>query len=325
MIISKTPYRVSLFGGGTDHYNYFSKYDGITVGGSINKYIYISVRKLPVFFKHRFRISWSKIENVKKIENITHPIVRELLKHFHIKSGLEIHYDGDLPGNSGTGSSAAFCVGLIKCLAIYTNKKLTKKEIALLAYKIEKENLKESTGLQDQIYATYGGFSKITFTKKNFKVSKITNDAKTQKKIEENLILFYTYKSRVAHTIERKKFNNIKNKLRNLNEMKLMAHSAIKYIKEKDTDKIGLMLDKFWQHKKKLSTNVSNESIDKYYSTAIKNGALGGKLIGAGGGGFLLIYAKKKYHKKIIKSLKKLTPIKFNFTNKGSEIIENEI
>ena len=287
MIISKTPYRVSLFGGGTDHYDYFSKHIGVTVGGSINKYIYISLRKLPVFFKHRFRISWSKIENVKKIENITHPIVRELLKHFKIKDGLEIHYDGDLPGNSGTGSSAAFCVGLIKCLARYTKKNLTKKEIALLAYKIEKVNLKESTGLQDQIYATYGGFSKIIYTKK--------------------------------------KFSNIKNKLKSLNKMKLMAHQSVEYIKNKDTDKVGLMLDKFWQYKKKLSTNVTNEKIDKYYSIAIKNGALGGKLIGAGGGGFLLIYAKKKFHKKIIKSLHKLTPIKFNFTSKGSEIIENEI
>lgn len=325
MIISKTPYRVSLFGGGTDHYKYFSKYGGVTVGGSINKYIYISLRKLPVFFKHRFRISWSKIENVKKIENITHPIVRELLKHFNIKDGLEIHYDGDLPGNSGTGSSAAFCVGLINCLATYTNKKLSKKKVALLAYKIEKVNLKESTGMQDQIYATYGGFSKIIYTKKNFKITKITNDKKIKKKIEENLILFYTYKNRVAHTIEQKKFSNIKNKLKNLDKMKLMAHQAIKSIKEKDTDKIGLMLDKFWQHKKKLSAKVTNEEIDKYYSTAIKNGALGGKLIGAGGGGFLLIYAKKKYHKKIIISLKKLTPVKFNFTNKGSEIIENEI
>ncbi len=325
MIISKTPYRVSLFGGGTDHYNYFSKYKGITVGGSINKYIYISLRKLPVFFKHRFRISWSKIENVKKIENITHPIVRELLIHFKIKDGLEIHYDGDLPGNSGTGSSAAFCVGLIKCLALYKNIKLTKKEIALLAYKIEKKNLNEITGLQDQIYATYGGFSKIIFTKNDFKVSKITNDKKTQKKIEENLILFYTYKSRIAHTIEKKKFNNIKKKLKNLDDMKLMAHQAIKSIKEKDSDNIGLMLDKFWQLKKKLSPNVSNKNIDKYYLTAIKNGALGGKLIGAGGGGFLLIYAKKKYHKKIIFSLKNLTPVKFNFTDRGSEIIENEI
>tara|TARA_Y100000768_G_scaffold375568_1_gene346518 strand:+ start:137 stop:1114 length:978 start_codon:yes stop_codon:yes gene_type:complete len=325
MIISKTPYRVSLFGGGTDHYDYFSKYNGITVGGSINKYIYISLRKLPVFFKHRFRISWSKIENVKKIENITHPIVRELLNHFKIKEGLEIHYDGDLPGNSGTGSSAAFCVGLIKCLARYTKKNLTRKEIALLAYKIEKVNLKESTGIQDQIYATYGGFSKITYTKKEFKISKITKDKKIQKRIENNLILFYTYKSRVAHNIEKKKFSNIKNKLKNLDKMKLMAHQSIKHIKNNDIDKIGLMLDRFWQYKKKLSNNVTNEKIDQYYSIAIKNGALGGKLIGAGGGGFLLIYAKKKYHKKIIKSLNKLTPIKFNFTSKGSRIIENEI
>ncbi len=325
MIISKTPYRVSLFGGGTDHFNFFSKYGGITVGGSINKYIYISVRKLPVFFKHRFRISWSKIENVKKIENITHPIVRELLRHFKIKDGLEIHYDGDLPGNSGTGSSAAFCVGLIKCLACYTKKNLTKKQIALLAYKIEKQNLKESTGLQDQIYATYGGFSKIIYNKKNFKVSKITNDPKIQKNLENNLILFYTYKSRVAHTIEKKKFSNIKNKLKNLNEMKLMAFESVKLIKKKETDKVGKMLDRFWRNKKKLSPNVSNETIDKYYSIAIKNGALGGKLIGAGGGGFLLIYAKKKYHKKIIKNLSNLTPVKFNFTNKGSEIIEYEV
>ena len=325
MIISKTPYRVSLFGGGTDHYDYFSKHNGITVGGSINKYIYITLRKLPVFFKHRFRISWSKIENVKKIEDITHPIVRELLKHFKIKDGLEIHYDGDLPGNSGTGSSAAFCVGLIKCLAKYTKKNLTKKQIALLAYKIEKVNLKESTGLQDHIYATYGGFSKIIYTKKKFKIYKITKDKKIQKKIEDNLILFYTYKSRVAHTIEKKKFSKIKKKLKNLDKMKLMAQQSIKHINNNNIDKIGLMLDTFWQYKKKLSNNVTNEKIDKYYSIAIKNGASGGKLIGAGGGGFLLIYAKKKYHKKIIKNLNKLTPIKFNFSNKGSEIIENEI
>ena len=325
MIISKTPYRVSLFGGGTDHHDYFSKHNGITVGGSINKYIYISLRKLPVFFKHRFRISWSKIEKVKKIENITHPIVRELLKYFKLKNGLEIHYDGDLPGNSGTGSSAAFCVGLIKCLAKYTKKNLTKKEIALLAYKIEKNKLNESTGLQDHIYATYGGFSKVIYTKKTFKISKITNDKSIQKRIENNLILFYTYKSRVAHNIEKKKFSNINKKLKNLNKMKSMAYQSIKHIKNKDTNKIGLLLDQFWQHKKKLSTNVTNKKIDNYYSIAIKNGALGGKLIGAGGGGFLLIYAQKKYHNKIIKSLNKLTPIKFNFSNKGSEIIENEI
>ena len=210
MIISKTPYRVSLFGGGTDHYDYFSKHGGITVGGSIDKYIYISLRKLPIFFKHRFRISWSKIENVKKIEDITHPIVRELLKHFKIKEGVEIHYDGDLPGNSGTGSSAAFCVGLIKCLAEYTKIKLSKKQTALLAYKIEKINLKESTGLQDHLYAAYGGFSKIIYKKKSFKISKITNNVKTKKNIENNLILFYTYKNRVAHNIEKKKFNNLK-------------------------------------------------------------------------------------------------------------------
>ncbi len=325
MIISKTPYRVSLFGGGTDHYNYFSKHGGITVGGSIDKYIYITLRKLPVFFKHRYRISWSKIENVNKIENITHPIVRELLKYFKIKEGVEIHYDGDLPGNSGTGSSAAFCVGLIKCLAEYTKKKLTKNEIVLLAYKIEKEKLKESTGMQDQIYSTYGGFSKVIYNKKKFYVSKITNNLNIKKKIENNLLLFYTYKSRVAHKIEKKKFNNLKNKIKILNKMKLIAYKSIKFIQKNELDKIGNLLDQFWENKKTLSANVSNKKINKYYLEAKKLGAKGGKLIGAGGGGFLLIYAEKKHHKNIIKKLNKLTPVKFNFSDKGSEIIENEI
>ena len=325
MIISKTPYRVSLFGGGTDHYNYFSKYGGVTLGGSIDKYIYISLRKLPVFFEHRYRISWSKIENVKKINDITHPIVRELLKYFKVKDGLEIHYDGDLPGNSGTGSSAAFCVGLIKCLAQYTKKKLNKKQIALLAYKIEKDKLKESTGLQDHIYASYGGFNRINFSKNNFKVLNISKNKNITKKLSENLLLFYTYKNRVAHNIEKKKFKNLVKKVDILNQMKLMCLSSIKLIQENKLEEVGGLLDNFWKLKKKLSPKVSNNKIDYYYREAKKLGATGGKLIGAGGGGFLLIYAKKKYQGRIIKKLSSLTPIRFNFSNKGSEIIENEV
>ena len=322
MIISKTPYRVSLFGGGTDHYAYFSKYGGITIGGTINKYIFISLRKLPIFFKHRYRISWSKIENVKKIERISHPIVKELLKYFKIKEGLEIHYDGDLPGNSGAGSSAAFCVGLIKCLNEHTNKNLSKKQIVQLAYNIEKKKLKESTGLQDHIFATYGGFNKIIYTKKDFKITKISINKSIIKKLEKNLLLFYTYKRRVAHEIEKKKFSNIKKNLENLDEIKSISYKFLKITKNKKIDDIGKLLNEYWIYKKKLSSRVSNKKINYYYDKAIKAGALGGKLIGAGGGGFLLIYAKKKNHTKIIKKLKNLTPIKFKFTNNGSKILE---
>ena len=293
MIITKTPYRVSLFGGGTDHQTFFSKYGGITVGGSIDKYIYISLRKLPVFFKHRFRVSWSKIENVKKIEQITHPIVRELLKYFKIKDGLEIHYDGDLPGNSGTGSSAAFCVGLIRCLCEYTKTKLTKKQVVLLAYKIEKDKLKESTGLQDHIYATYGGFKKIIFEKNDFKVLNISRSKTVKNQIQKKLILFYTNKSRVAHKIEKENLKILKKKKVILQEMKSMSYKSLKYIKNRKYSEVGKLLNIFWENKKKLSNNVSNKFIDYYYKEALRLGADGGKLIGAGGGGFLLIFAKK--------------------------------
>lgn len=323
MIISKTPYRVSLFGGGTDHSSYFKKNYGITIGGSINKYLYISLRELPIFFKHKYRISWSKIENVKSIERIKHPIVREVLKYFRIKEGLEIHYDGDLPGNSGTGSSASFCVGLINCINIFKNLNLSKKKIALIAYHIEKNCLKESTGLQDHIYASYGSFGKIKFIKNNFYIKSFKKN-KYISKIEDNLILLYTNKKRQAHKIENKKFKKItKNKFLLLDRIKKIALTAEKnLLKKNNSIEIGNLLHESWILKKSLSKDVSNKWMDKCYNNALKCGAIGGKLIGAGGGGFFLFYVNKNKQKNFLKKMKNFTHVKFKFTNTGSTILQ---
>ena len=328
MIISKTPYRVSLFGGGTDHKEYYSKMGGIVIGGAINKYMYLSLRKLPVFFNHKFRVSWSMIENVKSINKISHPIVRELYKFYKIKEGLELHYDGDLPGNSGTGSSAAFCIGLIKCLSFIKNKILTKEELYELGYFIEKVKLNESTGYQDHIFSTFGGFNKIIFEEKKIQINKLKINRKKIVDLEENLIIFYTKIKRRASIIEKSKKFSSNRTINILNEIKSLAYEAEKQLLLKskhDTSEIGNLLNENWNLKKQLSNEVSNYKIDQIYKEAITSGASGGKLLGAGGGGFMLFYCQKNKQKKLKEKLNKFTSINFKFINSGSEIIENEL
>ena len=328
MIISKTPYRISLFGGGTDHKEYYNKMDGLVIGGAINKYLYLSLRKLPIFFDHTFRVSWSKIENVNSIKKISHPVVRELYKFYKIREGLELHYDGDLPGNSGTGSSASFCIGLIKCLSALKKQKIINKKLYELGYLIEKYKLKESTGIQDHIFATYGGLNKIIFKRSKINISRLKISKKKIKDLEENLIIFYTKIKRSANKIEKSKnFSSIKT-FNILNDIKSLAFQAEKEListSNFNTNEIGNLLNENWKLKKKLSEKVSNYKIDEIYNEAINSGASGGKLLGAGGGGFMLFYCKKNKQKNLKKRLNKFTSLNFEFINSGSEIIENEI
>lgn len=328
MIISKTPYRISLFGGGTDHEGYFKYNNGIVIGGAINKFIYINLRILPHFFDHKYRISWSKIENVKNVNDIQHPTVREVLKYFKVKKGLEVHYDGDLPGNSGTGSSASFAVGIIKTILQLNKKKIKDEKIFKLAYEIEKNKLNESTGIQDHVFATLGGFKCIKFSHDRINFKDIKIDKKKLVKLEDNLLLIYTRKKRIANLIEQNKFKNFKQKKPILDDVKNIALEAKKILendKNLNLDEIGKLLDESWKLKKLLSPKVTLNIVDELYEESKKLGARGGKLIGAGGGGFLLINASQNVQKKIIKKFKKLTCIKFKFHNKGSEIIEHEI
>ena len=209
MIITKTPYRISFFGGGSDYPEWFNKYYGEVISTTINKYLYISCRELPHFFKHKFRIVYSKIENVKSINEIKHNGVKQLLNYLKVKNGLEIHYDGDLPSRSGMGSSSCFIVGLLNALTKSQNIHLNKKKLANISIKIERNIMRENVGLQDQIAASYGGFNRIRFEKNNYKVNKIICNKSFIGDLNKKLFLLYTGKSRTAEKITRSYTNKL--------------------------------------------------------------------------------------------------------------------
>ena len=324
MIIAQTPYRISLFGGGTDFEDYYKLYGGEVIGTTINKYCYVTLRDLPPFFKHKHRFIWSKIENVNNLNQIKHPLVKSTLKYFKINKGLEVHYDGDLPGNSGIGSSSSFCVGLIN--AIYSKKKtkITKKKISNLSYHIENKIMKEYVGRQDQTWAAYGGFNHITFSKKRIHVSKILTSENLKKKLFDNLLIFFTGKSRYSNKIERDKQLNLRKKIEIYHKIKKQVKTSTEIIKNgKNINDIGYLLDEYWSLKKQLSNLVSPNNINEIYKVAKSAGALGGKLIGSGGSGFFMFYCEKNKQKKLINTLNKLQRVHFKPTDYGSRIIFN--
>ena len=307
MIISKTPYRISFFGGGSDYPSWYNKYSGSVLSTSIDKHIYITCRFLPKFFDHKYRIVWSKIENVQNIKDIKHPIVKNLLNHLKIKDGLEIHYDGDLPASSGMGSSSAFTVGLINGLYNLLNKKITNYEIAKKAINFEQQVMKETVGSQDQLATAVGGFNKIIFNKNNkFKIIPKKNDNNINH-LENNLLLIYTGKKRIAQDVAKK----YSGKLTTTNKKyidTMVQHVAEgeKIIKGNNIDDFGKLLHSAWLTKKKLSTHISSPKLDDMYDYVIQRGALGGKLLGAGGGGFFLFYMRSELKKSFLKKKQKI-------------------
>jgi D-glycero-alpha-D-manno-heptose-7-phosphate kinase len=327
MIISKTPYRISLFGGGTDYPSWYQNYGGQVISTTIDKYIYISLRILPSFFKHKYRIVYSKTENVKKISDIKHPAVREALKFFKIKDGLEIHYDGDLPARSGMGSSSAFVVGLFNVLNSFRKKNYTKKKLSLDSIDFEHKVLNETVGSQDQIAASYGGFNLITFAKDNsFQVSNISKNISYIKKLNENLVLVYTGIVRTANDIAKtyvNKLSSFNNKKRMQSILQNVEDAKI-LIENKRLDDIGRLLHESWMRKKDLSAQVTNDKINFIYNLGMKYGALGGKLLGAGGGGFFLFYVPLEKRSYFLKKINKFLNIPFKFSNNGSQIIFNK-
>ena len=322
MIITKTPYRISFFGGGSDYPNWYKKFNGAVLSTTIDKHIYLSCRYLPSFFQHKYRIVWSKIENVKNINEIKHVAVKNLLKHLNFKSGLEIHYDGDLPARSGMGSSSCFAVGLAKALLELKNKKITSYNLSKKIINFEQKIMKEIVGSQDQVAAAIGGFNKIIFNKDNsIQIKKIKRN-KNISILESNLVLFYSGISRTAHTIAsgyvNKLTNSKKEYIKNIIEH---VDEGERIIMSKNIDDFGELLHSAWILKKKLSKSISNSKIDNLYEEAIKSGAQGGKLLGAGGGGFLLMYMKKNYRKKFLKKFPKVVEVPFKFSNEGSQVI----
>ena len=322
MIISKTPFRISLIGGGTDFPSYYKNNPGLVVGGTIDKYCYVSARFLPPVFDYKHRIVWSKNEVVNNINQIIHPTVRSVFKNLNIKSGLEVHYQGDLQKNSGLGTSSSFCVGLINSLKNLHNKRINEIALAKMAINIEQNIMKEKCGSQDQIWAAYGGFNSIQFKGKSFRVKRMILTKSKLENLSKNLFLIYTGINKFSHTVEKDKISKLrKNEKKLIKIYNLAREFKYNILNNRNFDFIGDNLREYWSIKKSLSNKVSNNSINEIYNEALNAGASGGKIIGSGGGGFLLVYCNEKYHFTLKKRLSKLPIIKFNFVNEGSKII----
>jgi len=323
MIITRTPFRISFFGGGTDYPVWFENNGGAVLSTSINKYCYITCRYLPPFFEHKHRIIWSKIESVKEIEEIQHPVVNAALKFFNIQEGLEIHHDGDLPARTGLGSSSSFSVGLLHALHALKGKIISKRQLALEAIHLEQELLKENVGCQDQVITAFGGLNRIEFGgPQKITVNPISLNSERLSLFQDHLMLFFTGLSRYASEIAAEQIKNTSNKTVELTAMKGMVDEAIKILSGSGPlDDFGRLLDKSWKIKKTLSSQISNDHVDKIYDAALEAGALGGKLLGAGGGGFVLFFVKPELQPKVREKLKNLLYVPFKFENLGSQII----
>ncbi|MCA9398695.1 MAG: kinase, partial [Candidatus Omnitrophica bacterium] len=300
MIISRTPFRVSFFGGGTDYPPWYEKHGGAVLGTTINKYCYITCRHLPPFFEHKSRIIYSKMEHVKKISDIEHPAVREVFRFLKLKEGVEIHHDGDLPARTGLGSSSSFTVGLLNSLYALKGEMVTKERLAKEAIHIEQNMCKENVGCQDQMLAAHGGFNYIKFGgAKHLQIQKVSLTAKKIETLENHLMLYFTGFSRTASEIAAHQVKNIPKKEKELTRMHQMVKHAIDLLNAGRFKEFGELLDESWKIKRTLSTRVSTSKIDAMYDAAKKAGAVGGKLLGAGGGGFVLLFVPPAQQKKV--------------------------
>ena len=323
MIISKTPFRISFFGGGTDYPAWYEEHGGSVLSTSIDKYCYITVRYLPPFFEHKHRIVYSSIENTKSIEEIQHPVVKALLKYFNIESGMEIHHDGDLPARSGLGSSSAFTVGMLNSLHALKGNIISKSELAKQAINVEREILKENVGSQDQVAVACGGFNKITFQKDhNFRIEPMTLQKERITQLERHLMLIFTGFSRFASEIAAEQIKNTGDRKKELTAIKQMVDYSVEILNSsQDIVEFGKLLHESWQLKKCLSDKISNQVLDDLYSNALRYGAVGGKLLGAGGGGFMLLFVRPENREKLKQGLKNYLEVKFSFDKEGSQII----
>ena len=326
MIITKTPYRFSLFGGGTDYPEWYFGNPSRVLTSSMRYYCYISLRALPPFFNHKTRVVYSKIEDVKGNENIEHPAVNACLKFLKVSDGLEIHYDGDLPSKSGIGSSSAFTVGFLNALYGYMGKMITPERLAIEALEVERDLLNENVGIQDQISAAYGGFNVIDMGPGHrWKVRPLIIQESYMHYLEESLILGFSGKNRLADEHAFEKVENIKKEktTHELDEIRAISERAISMIGyQEDLDELGKLMKQSWEIKRRLSKSLSDEKTGEIMETGFKAGALGGKLMGAGGGGFFYFLAPKKLHKKIKDALPQIpvwVPVKFDST--GSQVI----
>lgn len=324
MIITRTPFRISFFGGGTDYPEWYKKNGGSVISTTINKYSYINLRWLPQVFEYKHRIRYYQQEEVNSLDEIRHPTVRESAKLLNIKNGIEVVHNADLPARSGLGSSSSFTVGLLHALHTLKNNMPTKRELAMQAINVEQNLINEVVGSQDQVAAAFGGFNYIKFDDINgFNVEPIVINDKKINQLQKNLLLCFTGFSRTASEIAKEQINQIYDKKNELNTIKNITKEALEILlnNKYSINEFGKLLNDQWEIKKKLSNKITNRHINDIYNTAINNGALGGKLLGAGGGGFILFYAEQKNHNKIINGLKTKLFVPFRFDTGGSRVV----
>lgn len=323
MIISRTPFRVSFFGGGTDYPRWFEEHPGAVLATTINKYCYITCRYLPPFFDHRSRIIYSKMEHVQKFTEIEHPAVREVLRFLKIKEGVEIHHDGDLPARTGLGSSSSFTVGLLHAAYAMKGVMPTKDRLAREAIHVEQDMCKENVGCQDQMLAAHGGLNFIEFGGRNhLQVRRVTIPPERIAHLEDHLMLYFSGFSRFSSQVAAHQIQNIPRRRKELTSMYEMAQEGLNILNSnKGLAPFGKLLHESWQLKRVLSDKVSTTQIDDIYAAAKKAGAVGGKLLGAGGGGFIIFFVPPEKQPAVKKALDKLLLVPFKFEDLGTQII----
>ena len=321
MVITQTPFRMSFFGGGTDFKEFYEEHGGSVISTSFDKYCYVTVRHLPRFFDYSNQITYNVIERTNTAEEIKHPAVREAMKYLDMHE-LRVVYEADLPARSGIGSSSSFAVGLISACYALKGKYADKRKLADDAIYLERVLCNESGGIQDQIAASFGGFNRIDFDSEGYRVNPIIISRERKKQLNKNLILFFTGFSRFSSDIAVKQKEATKNKVNELIEMKNLVNEAEKILTSKtELIEFGKLLDYTWKLKRGITDNISNNSIDDLYKIATNAGAIGGKLLGAGGGGFMLFYVEEDKQEKVKEAFKDLLHVPFDFENGGTRIM----
>ena len=322
MIITKTPFRMSFFGGGTDMKEFFQEYGGAVLSTTFDKYCYVNVRHLPRFFDYSTEISYSKLERVTDIGDIEHPAVRNAMKMLDMHE-IRLTYEADLPARSGLGTSSSFAVGMLNAFHALKGKYVDKKRLADEAIYLERELCQEKGGWQDQIAASFGGLNRINFNEDGYEVLPVIINKERKTQLNDSLMMFFTGFTRFSSDVQKANSGMRQEKINRLQEMHALVDRAEDILRDKhsDLDDFGRMLDYTWRLKRKTGKTVTNERIDLIYEAGLKAGALGGKLLGAGGGGFLLFYVPADKQRDVREAMKDLLYIPFQFETGGTHVI----
>lgn len=322
MIITKTPFRMSFFGGGTDMEDFFREHGGAVLSTTFDKYCYVNVRHLPRFFDYSTEVSYSRIERVQQVADIQHPMIRNAMQMLDMRE-IRLTYEADLPARSGLGTSSSFAVGMLNAFYALKGKYADKKKLADEAIYLERILCKETGGWQDQVAAAYGGLNRINFNEKGYEVLPVIISPERKKKLEENILIFFTGFTRFSSEIQKENMDSNKDRILRLQEMFALVDEAEGILEDKhaDLNEFGRLLDYTWQLKRQAGKAVSTDEIDTLYAKGLTAGALGGKLLGAGGGGFLIFYVPRDRQEDVKKAMSELLHIPFTFEEGGTRVI----